>query len=402
MPDPVDTPDQSTESIIASVFEPAAAGAAPQPMSALPGMPSSVKSGTFTPEPPAPEPPAPEPLPQIVDAPPPPAAEKIIAPSDIPDLELPAPSEGDTPPIPGDDAAANHTIVEKYAFQSREDRRLRKAAEQRVAELEAAQAGPDAADVEQLRAQVQTLENELGRENLAKSTAFREEYEAPIGTIHAQALNLLTRAGAEQGEAEAALDAAYATPDLRQRELALEELGITPSLTGAVLQMTLDRDNRVEARENALAAWRNSRAAVQERSSREQLARSIQEAKTLTSEAVKAAQAQGNPYFTKVEGNQAWDGTVQHFTEALQSVLERNNPSEIAGLVANGLTHPELFKQFASERQRRQALEQESFGGGGSANPSSATPTASPAARRASGGDQPLSNAEAISKVFGR
>jgi hypothetical protein len=265
--------------------------------------------------------------------------------------------EEDLLPMPGEEddviTPAARKVIEKYAFESRELKRQLK-------ELQDGASTP-AEDVEPLQSRIQELEAELGRLDLERSPEFRKRYDAPIQNLANRSLSLLIRSGVEEEQARDVLRRVWSTDDLRQRELPFDDLevDISSNVIGTILQASVERDDMVKARQEALEDWKSSKAAVEEQAKQEKQARDSKAVKELLSNAVSSVREENNPFFQTVEGNQEWNTTVvDHYEKALTDVLRRNDPSEVSKLVAHGLTFSALLNRYAKERQRRQALEQ--------------------------------------------
>ncbi len=333
-------------------------------------------------EPPLAEAPRPEPEPEIPE---PLAKEAPEAGTEEPDL--PSPEDEEIP-------AAARPVIERYAFQAREERRQRKEMEQKLAELKD---GGEASKA--LQDRIQELENEIGRLDLSKSPAFHAQYGAPVEQAEQQALSLLARAGVPEDQAKAALSKVFSVSDLRQREMAFDdvEADITPGMIGAVIQLSVQRDEAVEKMNKALEDWKTSRAAVEEREVQERQARGAKEAGDLLTHALAEAGKSGNPYFTRHEGRQDWNEVVDHFEDATLGILKANDAKEIATLVAQGLTVPRLLSQYSRERDRRVALERQMMEES-PAQPTPGRPAPGIAPRRAP--ETPKSSSEIINAMF--
>jgi hypothetical protein len=326
---------------------------------------------------------------------PPTAAPEPEIPDPLVKATEPATTEPDLP-SPGDEEipAAARPVIERYAFQAREERRQRKEMEQKLAELK-----DGGEETKAMRAKVQELENELGRLDLSRSPAFRAQYGAPVEQAEQQAMALLTRAGVPEADAKAALSKVFSVSDLRQREMAFDdvEADVTPGMIGAVIQLSVQRDEALEKMNRALEDWKTSRAAVQEREVQEQQARGAKEAQELLTHALEAAGKSGNPYFTRHEGRQDWNEVVDHFEDATLGILKANDAKEIATLVAQGLTVPRLLSQYSRERDRRVALERQMMDES-PAQPTPGRPVPAVTPRRAP--EAPKSSADIINSMF--
>ena len=346
-------------------------------------LPENEAKPPVTPEPPEP----PEKIPSIKDTPVPESTLADTPPSDDTDLL----------PLPGDETPEHdRDVIKRYAFEAREERRRRKEAEAKLA-TQPPPSEVDTGEVDTLRKQIQSLENELGRLDLARSPAFQSQYDAPVKQVETRAKTLLTRAGVPEAEAEEVLAKVWQSPDLRKREVAFDtlEADVPQTVVAAIIGMSVERDAAEEAKAAALEEWKTSRAAVEERATREKQAKETREVSGLVSHAMETVRKENNPYYRTVEGNTEWNGVVSHFEDATVSVLKRNDPKEIAALVAHGLTFPRLLSQYASERDRRVMLER-SVMEGSSADPESGRPTnPAPRANRA-----PQTGKDVINSLF--
>lgn len=312
----------------------------------------------------------------------------------VPTTPPPATEDGELTPVPTEGVPpAAKPIIERYAYEAREERRRRKEMEVKMAE-----AAPATEDAKKMQERVQQLENELGRLDLERSPAFQDQYGRPIQLVEAKATSVLVRAGVGEDVAKKVLEQVFSKTDIRQQERVFDDLDVevSPAIVGAVLQLAVERDEASQARAKALGDWKASRASVEERANREKQARDVKDAQGLLSTALEEVRSGGNPFFTRSDANSEWNvGVVTHFEEATLGVLQRNDPKEIATLVAHGLTFPRLLTQFAKERERRLSMERDGFQSS-PAVPASGRPA--PVSTRTP--TQPVNTKEALDRLF--
>jgi len=392
-----DTTNESVSSTINSIFD--EPDVQPEEITGTGATPVEEPSTPPAQEPPVPAgPDATDDIPDgaLMDLPPTPAADST-APSEEADL-LPLPSDApDT--IPED----SRSVVERYAFETREERRKRKAAEQELANLRAnppQPEGPTPEERQQLETRIAELENDLGQLDLSKSPAFRQQYETPIQELDRSSELILRRSGMDEAAAGRLVQQIAQEQDLRQRELLFDDVDnvdLSPNIIGSLIQNSVRRDELAETREAALKDWKTSKAAVEERAAREKQARDSKEVQTLLSQALGSAREEGNPFFVRIDGNENWNGSVGHFEDAVTGVLQRNDRNEIAKLVAHGLTFPRLLSRYSTERTRRQALERDLMSTAQPSDPAPGRPAAAPVPRRQSA---PKTSNDIINEMF--
>jgi hypothetical protein len=356
---------------------------------------------------------APEPEQQVEPEPQPQPQEPVsLDDGDIPDTLLSndqqdQEDESDLLPLPSDNPDQvpdeARSVVEKYAFETREERRRRKAAEAKVKELtegnEKSSLEPE--EKQRLERQIEELENELGRLDLSRSPEFNRQYGQPIQEIDNLSTTILRRAGMEESDATRLINQIASEPDLRQREIIIEDvdnLQLPPSLMGSLIQNSVRRDELVQVREKALQDWKSSRAAVEERAVQERQARDAKEVRALLSTAINSVRAENNPFYKRTEADSSWNEVVDHFESAVTGVLQRNDKNEIAKLVAHGLTFPRLLSRYSTERSRRQALERDMLDGDVSSPPEGTPSAKGPVARAQS--EAPKTTKEILETMF--
>ena len=289
-------------------------------------------------------------------------------------------------------------VIEKYAYESRELNRRIKALESKPPENTSS---PE--EVTTLKSRVEELEGEIGRLDLARSPSFQQQYDEPIQQITRKAGMLLQRAGVPEDQVSMVLDKVLATTDLRQRELAFDDLDVDVSqnVVAGILTASIEYDDLTQTKENALKEWKTSKAAVEERSRQERQARDTKDVKQLMSHATSTVREENNPFLLRVEGNDKWNSeVVDHYEDALSGVLQRNDQKEIAKLVLNGLTFSPLLTRFAAERSRRQALERSLGSDTAPHIPAPGRPN-DVAPRQQPKPTEVLTSKQAIDKVFG-
>lgn len=317
----------------------------------------------------APAAPAPDPLPNpVLEAPPkaPPKAAPEPEPEPevglVPDDVLAAPEPEVTPVIDGDDddAAPDPTDPKaNTAWQQvkREKRELRdqlKASQQEVERLRTT-ALPEMEEVNLLRTQIQEYEGKIGQYDLASTKQFKNRFDAPMESAKQRSVSTLTRAGRDPEDAKELVQKIFAASGEELNQLLNDE---PYSLQGPLMSLAVEYGELSKQRDDALAHWQQTKAAVVTQASRDQEISLAENIERDAAVAVQQALKEGNWMFARSKDNQEWNAQVDQRMLAVKGILRSAKPDELVKWVMEGITAQptrELFKMAQAKYAKTKA-----------------------------------------------
>lgn len=235
--------------------------------------------------------------------------------------------------------------------------------EQKVKDLEAraAQADgakpPDAQALVDLQKKVTEYEDKIGKMDITQSRDFQTRFDLPIERSLKRGEAMLARSGMSPEDAKALMqqlikaDANHAQDLIADQPLPVQ--GALFNLTTEVGQMFNDRDE-------AIANWKQTRAAMTETSSREKEITLAQNIETDTAEAIQQALKEGN--FMYAQGPnmpKEWNDGVANRINVVKGVLRMAKPAELVKWVAEGIVSKDLRAMLEQEHNRANQLAKE-------------------------------------------
>lgn len=195
---------------------------------------------------------------------------------------------------------------------------------------------------------IKELEEELGRENLTKSPAFKAEYDGKKEQNALRFKGLLQRElGYKPEDAEQIYDKASGLGLREQVNYLAQE---APELHGLLANILLENRTIDENKAQALTDWRAKQAALsesQQHTQKVQTARQLEE--TLNTVFAELADT-GNVFFKPASGNSpkalTWNENLGLTKQAVKRVMLENKYPEVSRLVALGHT-ADKYKQLA-------------------------------------------------------
>lgn len=190
-------------------------------------------------------------------------------------------------------------------------------------------------EVEQLRKQVQEYEDRVGQLDIAQTKSFRERYDTVMERLHAKNVSLLARTGMPEAEANDLATKLIATRgDIAQiQSLVSQE---SPMVQSALLQNTQELLDTAQQRQQALASWRDTRAALQAQSERSSTAETTQTIVEATTKASKDLVLENSWLFAESQENQEWNQRRDELIRQARHVLREGRPADVAKMVLEG------------------------------------------------------------------
>ncbi len=266
--------------------------------------------------------------------------------------------------------------IEKFPDKKQRDafaaeRAAHKQARQRLQELtekvnELSSKAQDAEAVQELRQQIEAkdaelkkVSDEMAKIDLTRSPEFKKQYDDRMNQIGQKAVQVMVSEGLDQNEALQLVRQLVAETKPSAREALLDET--MPSLKGTVLAYLNQFDEVSEARALALEKAKETAAAIDESETRGRLAALAGRVDETTDKAVKDAVALGSPFYKKMDGDDyaEWNSAVDNRINTLKGVLLKPDLDQLAPLVAEGLTAPDLRQRYSGLLNQYKALEAE-------------------------------------------
>lgn len=233
---------------------------------------------------------------------------------------------------------------------------------QRVQELQSKAA--DGEQVAALRQQIEAkdaelkkVSDEITKMDLTRSPEFKKRYDDRLNQLGGKAVQALVAEDVSQEEAVALIRQLVSEKRPSMRERAIDN--VAPSLKGTVLAYMQQYDDVVQERTLALSKAKETAAAIDEAESRGRLAALSGRVDQVTDAAIEQAKTLGSPYYREVAGNDEWNAGVSSRRQALKGIMLGMDMTQIAPLVAEGLTAPDLRNRYGALLKQFKALEAE-------------------------------------------
>jgi hypothetical protein len=294
-------------------------------------------------EPPAQEPPAQEPPAQEPPAQEPPAPdEPMLVPEDVlgGDEPPPAPEPEEEPPEPPN---MDEKARKSWEFQKKQRRELKAQVEALEQQLSVAKDTPvpDHEEMQQLRQQVQDYEQRIGQYDLAATTEFKNNFDAPLAAATDKMVQILVRQGRDPEDAKAvvarinrATETGKSDSDIIDEELGSEAYAVQSAALGHIAEYVGLQSRRQEA----LDHWQETRQAVDVKSKRDEDIALTENVEQDVAVALQQSLKAGNWMYARSNDNQEWNEGVAKREAAVKGILRSAKPEELAMWVMEGVT----------------------------------------------------------------
>jgi len=235
--------------------------------------------------------------------------------------------------------------------------------EQKVKDLEArvSQADgtkpPEAQVLVELQKKVAEYEDKLGKLDITQSRDFKTRFDLPIETSLKRGAAVLQRSGMAPEDAKNLMQQLIKADAHQAQELIADQ---PLPVQGALFNLTTEVGQMIADREDAIANWQQTRAAMTETAVREQEITLAQNIEQDTSEAIQQALKEGN--FMYAQGPnmpEDWNKGVEQRVNAVKGILRMAKPAELVKWVAEGVVAKDLRAMLAQEHARANQLSQE-------------------------------------------
>jgi len=203
-------------------------------------------------------------------------------------------------------------------------------------------------EIETLKQQLKEAEDRIGQVDIASSSTFKRQYEAPINDMYRESVQELIKAGHDSEEAQQRVRALI-NPNTTQ-EMMAEQLSDLPSLLQGVLYTQAQKMKELQNRRSqAIQEWRNTRAAMQEEEQRQSEAVHQQVLVQNVDSAIDNLRQEGSFLFTRSNTDDNWNKAVETRIEAARGILT-GPPDVLAKYVADGVAAKTYRQLYLKER----------------------------------------------------
>lgn len=239
--------------------------------------------------------------------------------------------EGDPP----EDPPGSNDEKAKHAWSNlRKEAAKVKALEARVKELETAGGG----EVEALKKQVETLENDLGRANLEQSPKFKKEFDVPLRAKVEDAVRYLMDDGVEEARAKALVQGVLGQTNMAKVVKVLAEEA--PATANSVALIIMEAQKIGARRSQAVQEWRESvKAGLAEP---EAVGMALPDVANELDSALAELRDTDRFYPVVPTKNEKWNARVESQIDSATAVLKTGSAKQIAKLAIQGATAPGL------------------------------------------------------------
>lgn len=207
----------------------------------------------------------------------------------------------------------------------------------------------DNTQLEAVQAELAAAHDQIGKLNLAEHPDFKKKYTGPYDAKLAQAAQYAEAAGASVET----IEAAAAMPLMERAQVVTEQFG---SYAPIVMNLLADMDGISAERLAELSTWQESKAVLDAEQSQQQSFVQSEMSKQTFTEAVASMQQENFLPFMYIDGNEAWNGTVDKIQAEALALFQRDDLPAQAKAMAQGVAAPHLLKSYVAERKRNIAL----------------------------------------------
>jgi hypothetical protein len=290
-----------------------------------------------------------------------PAAEEEASPVPLDVLGKKKPADEPKPEEPteddGDDEPPAQVKSDPKANKAWQKHKAdKKALKLRVQELEAAveqsknAKTPDVEEVAALQTKIEEYEAKLGQYDLAATQEFQQRFDAPIQAALRKGASLLTRGGMEPDAAKQLMQK-LSDPTLSMDAIQEAVTDLPYAVQGAVVTAITEYGEMANARNEALAHWKETKAAVGEQANRQAEINLLQNLEKDTAAAVEKLRASGNWMYQQSADNPDWNKTIEARITLAKGILRSATPETLVEFVLEGATARDLRGLYMQAQQ---------------------------------------------------
>ena len=266
------------------------------------------------------------------------------------------PEDVDTIPVPDSiskDTKANHA----FAALKAELKRYKQQAADKEVEVKrlTEHQTPDLEEVTQLRGKIQEYEAKLGQYDLSATAEFQQRYDSRMNAAVQRGVSLLVRSGQNPEEAKALMQKLVSTDSMTKLQ---DELADQPyALQGALMTAVTEFADVQAERQQALAKWQETRAAMDFETKRSAEIKLMENVERDVGAAIENVRQAGNFMFATSDTDEAWNKQVEERINTVRGVMRSAKPDVVASLVMEGVTAKATRDLFMAAHQRVQELQ---------------------------------------------
>ena len=266
------------------------------------------------------------------------------------------PDDVDTIPVPesiSKDTKANHA----FAALKAELKRYKQQVADKESEIKRLTENqtPDLEEVMRLRGKIQEYESKLGQYDLAATAEFKQRYDSRMDAAVQRGVSLLVRSGQNPEEARALMQKLISMDSMSKLQ---DELADQPyALQGALMTVVTEYADVQAERQQALAKWQETRAAMDFESKRSAEIKLMENVERDVGAAIENVRKAGNFMFAMSDTDEAWNKQVEERINTVRGIMRSAKPDVVASLVMEGVTAKATRELFLAAHQRVQELQ---------------------------------------------
>jgi len=197
-----------------------------------------------------------------------------------------------------------------------------------------------------LREQVATLEGKLGEYDLSSTSSFKQKFDQPIMQVVKRGASILTRTGVEAADAQK-LMAQITDPSKTMDDIQDVIADYPMAVQGALMNVVGEFGELAERRSEALAHWKETKAAMKDHESRETEVKIFQDVEKNTQAALDSLLKEGNWMYAPGD-NEDWNKQVNERVQTAKGVLRSASREDLVKYVLEGVAARPLRQMFES------------------------------------------------------
>ncbi len=201
-------------------------------------------------------------------------------------------------------------------------------------------------------AKLAQLENQLAKTNFAASSEFQSKYQAPVDSMFTQISEIVKEFGGPDGLAETLVGL-----PVKERLETIKKAMPDAAAVGVLVPMYASLDRLLVARHQALENHKQTAAQLQQESTVRKEQEMAILRNTMRDRALSTLEQDGYFMFSKVPGNEAWNGKVEQMKQAVDILVKSNDVELQTQALALSVAAPVYRTLYEEERAARIQLE---------------------------------------------
>lgn len=199
-------------------------------------------------------------------------------------------------------------------------------------------------ELEETKARLKAIDEELGRTNFEKSGEYQAKYLQPQQAAAIKTMRILeTLGGQDKATAQAFAKQLLQAKPQERLSLINDQPGAVQS---ALISASMEFDDHAENARIALDNWKAQKAVVEAEQKRMNQLGLVENLTKHTEKAVQTLVAEGNGLFARSQKDEKWNQGVQERIDTVRGVLQKGDPELMIKYMMDGASSPVWQKMY--------------------------------------------------------